>query len=67
MRIFFKLHIEKLAQMPPRRHLKFGIPYHVEDVTKQARLIYEIEGSTIYVVRCFTKHKDYEKWYNSYK
>jgi len=67
LRLFFRQHIEKMAEMPPRRHLKFGIPYHVEDVTRQARLIYEIDGETPYIVRCFSSHKDYEKWYASYK
>jgi len=53
--------------MPPRRHLRFGIPYHVEDVTKQARLVYDIRKDTLYVVHCFATHKEYEKWYKSFK
>ncbi len=63
---FFKKHIEKLREMPPRRHLRFGLPYHVEDITKQARLIYFIRGETLYIIRCFATHKDYEKWYKSF-
>ncbi len=63
----FKAHMEKLIRMPPRRHLKFGVPYHVEDVTQQARLVYKCDGKVLYVVRCFARHKDYEKWYASYK
>lgn len=47
--------------------MKFGVPYHVEDVTRQARLIYEFYGDTLYVIRCFGNHKDYEKWYMSFK
>ncbi len=66
-RLYFKQHIEKLAKMPPRRHMKFGVPYHVEDVTRQARLVYEIDGNTLYVIRCFARHKDYERWYGSFK
>lgn len=67
LRLYFKQHIEKMAKMPPRRHMKFGVPYHVEDVTRQARLIYELDGGTLYIIRCFTRHKDYEKWYKSFK
>ena len=64
---FFKNHLEKLVQMPPRRHLRFGIPFHVENVTKQARLVYEIEGGDLVVLHCFATHKDYEKWFKSFK
>ncbi len=67
LQMFFKKHLEKLMQLPPRRHLRFGLPYYVEDVTKQARLVYEIEGEKLIVVRCFATHKDYEKWYKSFK
>lgn len=68
MRIFFKKHIDKLEKMPPRKkHLKYGIPFHKEDVTRQARLVYDILGETLYVIRCFATHKEYEKWYLSYK
>lgn len=67
LREYFIKHSEKLAQMPPRRHLKFGVPYHVEDVTKKARLAYTIENNILTVVRCFSTHKEYEKWYKTFK
>jgi mRNA-degrading endonuclease RelE of RelBE toxin-antitoxin system len=60
-------HIEKLQEMPPIRHLKHGIPCHVENVTKQARMIYEINGETFQILHCFSSHKEYERWYKSYK
>jgi mRNA-degrading endonuclease RelE of RelBE toxin-antitoxin system len=63
----FLVHIEKLLGMPPRRHLKHGIPCHVENVTKQARMIYEIDGENLQVLHCFSSHKEYERWYKSYK
>lgn len=63
--VFIK-HLEKIAQMPPRRHMKFGVPAHVEDVG-QGRIIYQINDDTLYIIRCFTDHKDYEKWYRSIK
>ncbi len=63
----FARHIEKLSKMPPRRHMKFGLPFHVETITKQARLIYNERGDCLYVVRCFSSHKDYEKWYRSFE
>jgi mRNA-degrading endonuclease RelE of RelBE toxin-antitoxin system len=64
---FFRKHIDKLQNMPPRRHLRYGLPFHVEEVTKQARLVYNEEGDTLYVIRCFATHKEYERWYQSYK
>lgn len=67
IKLRFRKHLEKLARMPPRRHLKFGLPYDVEDVSKQARLIYHVENEALHVIRCFATHKDYEKWYKSYK
>ena len=60
---FFLHHLDKLAKMPPRRHMKHGLPWHVEDVTRQARLVYEEEGNTLNVIRCFATHKEYERWY----
>ena len=62
---FFVKHIDKLAAMPPRRHLKLGLPYFVEDVTRQARIVYKVEDETILIGRCFVTHKDYEKWLRS--
>ncbi len=67
LRKYFLKHIEKLQKMPPRRHMKFGVPHHVEDVTNQARLVYNEEGSKLYIIRCFATHKEYERWYLSYQ
>jgi len=64
--IFLK-HFDKIQSMPPRRHMKHGIPFHVENVTAQARIIYNIVGENVYVLRCFSDHKSYEKWYRSYR
>ena len=63
---FFK-HFRKLLNMPPRRHMQHGVPFFVEDVTKQARLVYNIENDTLYVIRCFAIHKEYEKWFGSFR
>ncbi|MFH0973980.1 MAG: hypothetical protein V1817_04315 [Candidatus Micrarchaeota archaeon] len=63
----FVNHAEKLLNMPPRRHLRFGLPFNVEDVTKQARMIYRADGETLSVLRCFASHKDYERWFKSFK
>lgn len=62
---FFRKHIDKLSGMPPRRHLKHGLPL-VENVTKQARLVYNESDDTLYVIRCFATHKEYERWYQSF-
>ncbi|MFH1443153.1 MAG: hypothetical protein ABIG96_03915 [Candidatus Micrarchaeota archaeon] len=67
MRRIFVKHMVKISLMPPRRHMKFGLPFNVENVTKQARLIYQMEDNTLYILRCFATHKEYEKWYNSFK
>ena len=67
LRKFFIKHIEKVSQMPPRRHMKFGLPFNVENVTKQSRLVYQIENNTLYAVHCFATHKEYEQWYMSFK
>jgi mRNA-degrading endonuclease RelE of RelBE toxin-antitoxin system len=66
-RALFLKHARKIQAMPPRRHMKYGMPCHVEEVTKQARLVYTTQGEDIYVIRCFTRHKDYEHWYESYR
>lgn len=63
----FLKHLEKMQETPPRKHMKHGIPCHVEKVTKQARIIYDIEGDDIYILHCFGGHKEYERWYNSYR
>lgn len=63
--LFIK-HIEKLKEFPPKKHLKFGIPWHVEKVTKQARLIYQTDADALHIQHCFATHKEYEKWFKSY-
>lgn len=63
----FLNHIRKIARMPPRMHLRFGTPYYVEDVTRQSRAVYEVEGDTIFVIRCFSSHKEYERWYKTFR
>ncbi|MFH1393754.1 MAG: type II toxin-antitoxin system RelE/ParE family toxin [Candidatus Micrarchaeota archaeon] len=67
MRELFLKHIEKVMTLPPRRHMKFGMPFNVDEVTKQARMIYQFEGDDLYILHCFKKHKDYERWYKSFK
>ena len=63
----FLKHFDKIGEIPPRRHLRFGLPFNVEEVTKQARFIYNDENNTITILRCFSTHKEYEKWYKSFK
>ncbi len=67
LRILFMKHLRKMQSMPPRRHMKHGIPYHTEEVTKQDRIIYQIQSRDIFVIHCFKNHKEYEHWYKSYK
>jgi mRNA-degrading endonuclease RelE of RelBE toxin-antitoxin system len=63
----FGKHIEKLSEKESRKHLKQGLPYFIENVSKQARIVYCIELETVFVMHCFKTHKDYERWYKSYK
>ena len=63
----FGKHIEKIALKETSRHLQHGVPFFVENVTKQARIVYYIEKETILIMHCFATHKEYEKWYKSYK
>jgi len=63
----FLKHLDKMQETTPRKHMKHGIPCHVEKVTKQARIIYNIEGGDIYILHCFGGHKEYERWFSSYK
>jgi len=65
LQAFFIRHVEKLQKMPPRRHMRHGLPWHVENVTQQARLLYKEKEGVLQIVRCFATHKEYERWYNS--
>jgi len=67
MRAAFLKHLERIEAAPPRKHLKHGIPCHVEKVTRQARIIYNISGDRIYILHCFSTHKEYEHWYKACK
>lgn len=66
LQAYFLKHIDKLEKMPPRRHMKHGLPCHVENVTRQARLIYSEKKEILIIIRCFSTHKEYEKWYHQY-
>ncbi|PIO02980.1 hypothetical protein COX85_02050 [Candidatus Micrarchaeota archaeon CG_4_10_14_0_2_um_filter_55_9] len=63
----FGKHIEKITSKETSRHLKHGLPYFTENVTKQARIIYCVENETVYVLHCFATHKEYERWFKSFK
>ncbi len=67
LRKLFIKHAEKITAMPARRHLRFGLPFNVEEVTRQARMVYNIEEETCYILHCFKNHKEYERWYKSFK
>ncbi|MEW6329807.1 MAG: hypothetical protein AB1468_06890 [Candidatus Micrarchaeota archaeon] len=65
-RVFYS-HIEKLERVTPRKHLRFGIPFFVENVGSQGRIVLSFDESEIIVIRCFRIHKEYEKWYNAFR
>jgi hypothetical protein len=64
--ILFDKHIDKISHLPPRRHLKFGMPFNVEEIG-QGRIVYNVKNEILYIIRCFRTHKEYEKWYKSFK
>ena len=64
--IFIK-HLERMQSSPLRKHLKHGMPCHVEKVTRQARIVFDIREERIYILHCFASHKENERWYKSYK
>lgn len=63
----FVKHAEKIAENPSKKHMRFSIPFNVEDVTKQARMAFQMEKETLYIIHCFKNHKEYERWYKSFK
>ena len=67
LQYLFIEHLEMIQRGPHRKHMKYGIPCHVEKVTRQARIVYDIKGDLICVLHCFANHKEYERWYKSYK
>jgi len=67
LRKLFVKHAEKVSEMPSGRHLRFGLPFNVEEVTKQARLVYHKEKEICIILHCFKNHKEYERWYKSFK
>lgn len=62
----FRKHLAKISKMPPRRHMKHGVPVNVEEVG-QGRIAFHIdaENEVLFIIRCFSDHKEYEKWYNA--
>lgn len=60
---FILKHLEKLERMPPRRHTLGGNSYFCENVTEQARVVYQVAGDELRIMRCFSTHKEYERWY----
>jgi len=43
LRKLFVKHAEKVSLNPQKRHLRFGLLFNVEEVTKQARMVFQIE------------------------
>jgi mRNA-degrading endonuclease RelE of RelBE toxin-antitoxin system len=44
------------------------VDHNIEEVG-DGRIIFQIDlaSDTIYVIRCFAKHKDYDHWRDSYR
>ncbi|MCR4335371.1 MAG: hypothetical protein NUV57_02430 [archaeon] len=63
LRKLFFLHAEKISANPTKKHLRHGLPFFAEKVTKQARIVYNFSDESLLILRCFKTHKQYEKWY----
>jgi hypothetical protein len=68
-RILFHQHVKKLVETGPRRHFSHGIDAYKDNVGADGRMPFlrDDDEETLRILRCFTDHKDYEKWYKSYK
>ena len=60
-KLAFAAHFRKFETLPPRRHLRAGLPYFVEN-SGQGRIVCKIDGDTVLVYRIFRTHKEYDKW-----
>ena len=67
MKAVYLIHLEKIQSLVPSKHMKYGIPCYGEKITRHARTIYKISEKQNYILLCFSCHKEYELWYNSYK
>jgi len=62
----FQKIIDKIAHAPlGSRHMK-RLPFFSPRVG-QGRIVYQVEKDTVYIIRCFTTHDEYERWYRSIK
>ena len=68
-RVLFHKHVKKLIEIGPRRHFGYGIDAYKENVGADGRMPFTWDDAeeTLRILRCFTDHKEYEKWYKSYK
>lgn len=66
VRSHFWKHILKISRLPPRRHLKHGRPYFVDNVG-QGRITYGYEDGLLIINGCFATHKDYDKWRDAHR
>jgi len=62
----FVRHLVKLETAPPRKHLKGGRGYSVEEAG-QGRIVCQQQGDTLLVLHVFATHKEYESWYRQKK
>ena len=67
LQLKFKKRLKKLAEgLPPRRHLKCGIDAFVDEVTRNARVVYFVENEEMTILHCFATHKEYERWFANF-
>jgi len=68
-RILIYQRVKKILEIGPRRHFEHGIDVYKENVGVDGRMpfLWDENESKLRIMRCFTDHKAYEKWYKSYK
>ncbi|MFH0906463.1 MAG: hypothetical protein V1824_03945 [archaeon] len=65
-----KIYNKALELLEPdisRKHLKYGLPYFVLKIDKSSRLIYNLESNKVICIKYFNTHKEYEKWFKTYR
>ena len=66
-RIIFARHFSKLQNHLPKKRLMGGSEFLVEE-TGQGRIIcLEQDENIVKIIHIFAAHKEYEKWYKSFK
>ncbi len=62
----FNKGFDSIAVNPFSRHMKHGMPFYKKRIGG-GRIVYQVRGSKVYIARCFTSHKEYDKWSHEWR